>query len=145
MLELSQELLLRRRQEEKEARDLEGMVQSVEQNLHLMTVRPLMRKKITEEEAYYSHTGEICIFQQQYSGTGWRLYSLKRKKVKKVFSRLKRSKHEGNSANSQFLFCVCVMKQKRAVKAESSVSRLKTELQKLQVGRGSVCQTTWRG
>ncbi|XP_075881596.1 endosome-associated-trafficking regulator 1 isoform X2 [Nelusetta ayraudi] len=58
VLELSQELLLRRRQEEKEAQDLESMVQSVEQNLHLMT--------------------------------------------------------------------------KRAVKAESSVSRLKTELQKLQ-------------
>lgn len=45
MLELSQELLLRRRQEEKEARDLESMVQSVEQNLHLMTVRLLMRTK----------------------------------------------------------------------------------------------------
>lgn len=45
MLELSQELLLRRRQEEKEARDLESMVQSVEQNLHLMTVRLPMRKE----------------------------------------------------------------------------------------------------
>lgn len=74
MLELSQELLLRRRQEEKEAQDLESMVQSVEQNLHLMTVRLLMRKKITEEEAYYSHIGEMCILQQQYSGTEWRLY-----------------------------------------------------------------------
>lgn len=38
VLELSEELLQKRRQEEKEAQDLEGMVQSVEQNLHLMTV-----------------------------------------------------------------------------------------------------------
>ncbi|XP_026176961.1 endosome-associated-trafficking regulator 1 [Mastacembelus armatus] len=37
--ELSEELLQRRRQEEKEAKDLESMVQSVEQNLHLMTKR----------------------------------------------------------------------------------------------------------
>lgn len=60
MLELSQELLLRRRQEEKEARDLESMVQSVEQNLQLMTVRLLMRTKnkrrrIIGEIAYYSN------------------------------------------------------------------------------------------
>ncbi|KAK2901534.1 endosome-associated-trafficking regulator 1 [Channa argus] len=39
VLELSEELLQRRRQEEKEAEDLENMVQSVEQNLHLMTKR----------------------------------------------------------------------------------------------------------
>lgn len=39
--ELSDELLQRRRQEEKEAQDLESMVHSVEQNLHLMTVRLL--------------------------------------------------------------------------------------------------------
>uniref|UniRef100_A0A3Q1IR04 Endosome-associated-trafficking regulator 1 n=1 Tax=Anabas testudineus TaxID=64144 RepID=A0A3Q1IR04_ANATE len=38
VLELSEELLQRRRQEEKEAQDLESMVHSVEQNLHLMTV-----------------------------------------------------------------------------------------------------------
>lgn len=76
MLELSQELLLRRRQEEKEAQDLESMVQSVEQNLHLMTVRLLMRKKITKES-------------------------------EKSISRLRRSKHEGNSANCQSLLCVC--------------------------------------
>lgn len=37
-MELSEELLHRRRREEKEAQDLESMVQSVEQNLHLMTV-----------------------------------------------------------------------------------------------------------
>lgn len=37
--ELSEELLQRRRQEEKEAQDLESMVHSVEQNLHLMTKR----------------------------------------------------------------------------------------------------------
>ncbi|MEQ2274390.1 hypothetical protein XENORESO_020146, partial [Xenotaenia resolanae] len=37
--ELSEELLQRRRQEEKEARDLESMVHSVEQNLQLMTVK----------------------------------------------------------------------------------------------------------
>ncbi|XP_047237568.1 endosome-associated-trafficking regulator 1 isoform X2 [Girardinichthys multiradiatus] len=37
--ELSEELLQRRRQEEKEARDLESMVHSVEQNLQLMTRR----------------------------------------------------------------------------------------------------------
>ncbi|XP_029295801.1 endosome-associated-trafficking regulator 1 [Cottoperca gobio] len=37
--ELSEELLQRRRQEEKEARDLESMVHSVEQNLHRMTKR----------------------------------------------------------------------------------------------------------
>lgn len=36
--QLSEELLQRRRQEEKEAQDLESMVHSVEQNLHLMTV-----------------------------------------------------------------------------------------------------------
>ncbi len=41
VLELSEELLQRRRQEEKEAQDLESMVHSVEQNLHLMTVRQL--------------------------------------------------------------------------------------------------------
>ncbi|KAM4746040.1 endosome-associated-trafficking regulator 1 [Anableps anableps] len=39
--ELSEELLRRRRREEREARDLEGMVQSVEQNLQLMTRRAL--------------------------------------------------------------------------------------------------------
>ncbi|XP_056231761.1 endosome-associated-trafficking regulator 1 isoform X2 [Seriola aureovittata] len=39
VLELSEELLHRRRQEEKEAQDLESMVHSVEQNLHLMTKR----------------------------------------------------------------------------------------------------------
>ncbi len=39
VLELSEELLQRRRQEEQEAQDLESMVHSVEQNLHLMTVR----------------------------------------------------------------------------------------------------------
>ncbi|KAG7218329.1 hypothetical protein INR49_020469 [Caranx melampygus] len=39
VLELSEELLQRRRQEEKEAQDLESMVHSVEQNLHLMTKR----------------------------------------------------------------------------------------------------------
>ncbi|XP_044051743.1 endosome-associated-trafficking regulator 1 isoform X2 [Siniperca chuatsi] len=39
VLELSEELLQRRRQEEKEAQDLENMVHSVEQNLHLMTKR----------------------------------------------------------------------------------------------------------
>lgn len=38
LMELSEELLHRRRREEKEAQDLESMVQSVEQNLHLMTV-----------------------------------------------------------------------------------------------------------
>nr|XP_046242409.1 endosome-associated-trafficking regulator 1 isoform X4 [Scatophagus argus] len=38
VLELSEELFQRRRQEEKEAQDLESMVHSVEQNLHLMTV-----------------------------------------------------------------------------------------------------------
>ncbi|KAL7391009.1 hypothetical protein ABVT39_002802 [Epinephelus coioides] len=37
--ELSDELLQRTRQEEKEAQDLESMVHSVEQNLHLMTKR----------------------------------------------------------------------------------------------------------
>ncbi|XP_037536737.1 endosome-associated-trafficking regulator 1 [Nematolebias whitei] len=37
--ELSEELLQRRRQEEKEAQDLESMVHSVEQNLQLMTRR----------------------------------------------------------------------------------------------------------
>lgn len=37
--ELSDELLQRRRREEKEAQDLESMVHSVEQNLHLMTRR----------------------------------------------------------------------------------------------------------
>ncbi|XP_038132535.1 endosome-associated-trafficking regulator 1 isoform X1 [Cyprinodon tularosa] len=37
--ELNEELLQRRRQEEKEAQDLENMVQSVEQNLQLMTRR----------------------------------------------------------------------------------------------------------
>lgn len=36
--ELSEELLQRRRQEEKEAQDLDSMVHSVEQNLQLMTV-----------------------------------------------------------------------------------------------------------
>lgn len=36
---LSEELLQRRRQEEKEAQDLESMVHSVEQNLSLMTKR----------------------------------------------------------------------------------------------------------
>lgn len=39
VLELSEELLQRRRQEEKEAQDLESMVHSVEQNLQLMTKR----------------------------------------------------------------------------------------------------------
>lgn len=39
--QLSEELQQRRRQEEKEARDLESMVQSVEQNLQLMTRRAL--------------------------------------------------------------------------------------------------------
>ncbi|XP_029985675.1 endosome-associated-trafficking regulator 1 [Sphaeramia orbicularis] len=39
--DLSEELLQRRRQEEQEARDLESMVQSVEQNLKLMTKRAL--------------------------------------------------------------------------------------------------------
>ncbi|KAL6115037.1 entr1 [Pungitius sinensis] len=38
---LSEELVQRRRQEEKEALDLESMVHSVEQNLHLMTKRAL--------------------------------------------------------------------------------------------------------
>lgn len=37
--QLTEELLQRRRQEEKEAQDLENMVHSVEQNLQLMTVR----------------------------------------------------------------------------------------------------------
>ncbi|XP_075938564.1 endosome-associated-trafficking regulator 1 isoform X3 [Anarhichas minor] len=37
--ELSEELVQRRRQEEKEEKDLESMVHSVEQNLHLMTKR----------------------------------------------------------------------------------------------------------
>ncbi|KAM6930926.1 endosome-associated-trafficking regulator 1 [Xenentodon cancila] len=37
--ELSEELLQKKRQEEKEAQDLENMVHSVEQNLHLMTRR----------------------------------------------------------------------------------------------------------
>ncbi|XP_008334607.1 endosome-associated-trafficking regulator 1 isoform X2 [Cynoglossus semilaevis] len=41
LMELSEELLHRRRREEKEAQDLESMVQSVEQNLHLMTKRAL--------------------------------------------------------------------------------------------------------
>ncbi|XP_068559141.1 endosome-associated-trafficking regulator 1 isoform X3 [Cebidichthys violaceus] len=39
--ELSEELVQRRRREEKEAQDLESMVHSVEQNLHLMTKRAL--------------------------------------------------------------------------------------------------------
>lgn len=39
VLELSEELLQRRRREEREAQDLESMVHSVEQNLHLMTKR----------------------------------------------------------------------------------------------------------
>ncbi|XP_035021245.1 endosome-associated-trafficking regulator 1 isoform X2 [Hippoglossus stenolepis] len=39
--ELSEELLQRRRQDEKEAEDLESMVHSVEQNLHLMTKRAM--------------------------------------------------------------------------------------------------------
>ncbi|XP_073322933.1 endosome-associated-trafficking regulator 1 [Pagrus major] len=39
VMELSEELLQRRRREEKEAQDLESMVHSVEQNLHLMTKR----------------------------------------------------------------------------------------------------------
>uniref|UniRef100_A0A1A8UHM3 Endosome-associated-trafficking regulator 1 n=1 Tax=Nothobranchius furzeri TaxID=105023 RepID=A0A1A8UHM3_NOTFU len=39
LAELSEELLQRRRREEKEAQDLESMVQSVEQNLQLMTRR----------------------------------------------------------------------------------------------------------
>ncbi|XP_027140204.1 endosome-associated-trafficking regulator 1 isoform X2 [Larimichthys crocea] len=39
VVELSEELHQRRRQEEKEAQDLESMVHSVEQNLHLMTKR----------------------------------------------------------------------------------------------------------
>ncbi|XP_018548812.1 endosome-associated-trafficking regulator 1 isoform X2 [Lates calcarifer] len=39
VMELSEELLQRRQREEKEAQDLEGMVHSVEQNLHLMTKR----------------------------------------------------------------------------------------------------------
>uniref|UniRef100_UPI0037E791E4 endosome-associated-trafficking regulator 1 n=1 Tax=Semicossyphus pulcher TaxID=241346 RepID=UPI0037E791E4 len=39
VVELSEELLQRRRQEEREAQDLESMVHSVEQNLHLMTKR----------------------------------------------------------------------------------------------------------
>ncbi|XP_022622263.1 serologically defined colon cancer antigen 3 isoform X2 [Seriola dumerili] len=39
VVELSEELLHRRHQEEKEAQDLESMVHSVEQNLHLMTKR----------------------------------------------------------------------------------------------------------
>ncbi|XP_060894209.1 endosome-associated-trafficking regulator 1 isoform X2 [Labrus mixtus] len=39
VLDLSEELLQRRRQEEREAQDLESMVHSVEQNLHLMTKR----------------------------------------------------------------------------------------------------------
>ncbi|XP_029915411.1 endosome-associated-trafficking regulator 1 isoform X2 [Myripristis murdjan] len=39
--QLSEELVQRRRQEEKEAQDLESMVHSVEQNLHLMTKRAL--------------------------------------------------------------------------------------------------------
>ena len=38
VMELSEELLQRKRREEKEAQDLENMVHSVEQNLHLMTV-----------------------------------------------------------------------------------------------------------
>lgn len=37
-MQLTEELLQRRRQEEKEAQDLENMVHSVEQNLQLMTV-----------------------------------------------------------------------------------------------------------
>ncbi|XP_029365890.1 endosome-associated-trafficking regulator 1 isoform X4 [Echeneis naucrates] len=41
VLELSEELVQKRRQEEKEAQDLETMVHSVEQNLHLMTKRAL--------------------------------------------------------------------------------------------------------
>ncbi|XP_055367273.1 endosome-associated-trafficking regulator 1 isoform X4 [Betta splendens] len=41
LTELSKELLQRRHQEEEEARDLESMVHSVEQNLHLMTKRAL--------------------------------------------------------------------------------------------------------
>ena len=43
--ELSEELLQKRHQEEKEAHDLESMVQSVEQNLSLMTVRLRHRPK----------------------------------------------------------------------------------------------------
>ncbi|KAM7019107.1 endosome-associated-trafficking regulator 1 [Tautogolabrus adspersus] len=39
VLDLSEELHQRRRQEEREAQDLESMVHSVEQNLHLMTKR----------------------------------------------------------------------------------------------------------
>ncbi|KAG7490794.1 hypothetical protein JOB18_042407 [Solea senegalensis] len=41
VVELTEELLHRRRKEEKEAQDLENMVQSVEQNLHLMTKRAM--------------------------------------------------------------------------------------------------------
>ncbi|XP_068167514.1 endosome-associated-trafficking regulator 1 [Antennarius striatus] len=41
VMELSEEIVQRTRQEEKEARDLENMVHSVEQNLHLMTKRAL--------------------------------------------------------------------------------------------------------
>ncbi|KAF6717749.1 Serologically defined colon cancer antigen 3-like [Oryzias melastigma] len=39
VMQLTEELLQRRRQEEKEAQDLENMVHSVEQNLQLMTKR----------------------------------------------------------------------------------------------------------
>ncbi|KAM3867584.1 endosome-associated-trafficking regulator 1 [Diretmus argenteus] len=41
VVHLSEELVQRRHQEEKEAQDLESMVHSVEQNLHLMTKRAL--------------------------------------------------------------------------------------------------------
>lgn len=100
-MELSQELLLRRRQEEKEARDLESMVQSVEQNLHLMTVRFLHRGTTSTTTATQT-TGKT-------QNNMWR------------------------SINKQTLCVPVCVKQKRAVKAENSVSRLKVELQKLQV------------
>lgn len=86
VLELSEELLQRRRQEEREAQDLENMVHSVEQNLHLMTVRFPERPR-TQDHLFNSLQLSLSLFPLQ----------------------------------------------KRAVKAENSVSKLKVELQQLQV------------
>lgn len=92
-MQLSEELLHRRHQEEEEAQHLESMVQSVEKNLCLMTVR---------------------------SGT------------------------PADPPAGLLLLTVCPpvpacprlsppVRQRRAVRAETSVSRLKAELQQLQV------------
>nr|XP_046242407.1 endosome-associated-trafficking regulator 1 isoform X2 [Scatophagus argus] len=62
VLELSEELFQRRRQEEKEAQDLESMVHSVEQNLHLMTRRAVKAENCVSKLKVELQQLQVCVY-----------------------------------------------------------------------------------